>query len=160
MKLESTLNRRPALLHLAPVFDVMALMVIFYLLGTTLVHHSGVAVDPPVSSSQLPPLDSAHKVLVTAGEDPQVFFDREQLTFDAVIERLEQKPKEDYDTVYLKVDRFTSIGKLMQLWDAARKGGYRIYQGAQEPSSASLRSQDDSVRTGVVPPSPSPEQTP
>ncbi len=160
MKLESTLNRRPALLHLAPVFDVMALMVIFYLLGTNLVHHSGVAVDPPVSASQLPPLASAHKVLVTAGENPQVFFDREQLTFEAVIERLERKPDGDYDTVYLKVDRFTSIGKLMQLWDAAWKGGYKIYQGSQEPPKAATTAvlvPDDNV--GTKPPQP-PVQAP
>ena len=134
MKLESTLNRRPALLHLAPVFDVMALMVVFYLVGTTLVHHSGVAITPPVSVAQLPPLDSARKVLLTAGDNPQVFFDREQLTFESLLERLEKEPENGSDTVYLKVDQYTSIGKLMQLWDAAKKGGYKIYQGSQEPS--------------------------
>ncbi len=42
MKLESSLDRPPALLHLAPLLDVMALMVVFYLLGSTFIHHSGI----------------------------------------------------------------------------------------------------------------------
>jgi len=71
---------------------------------------------------------------LTAGDNPQVFFDREQLTFESLLERLEKEPENGSDTVYLKVDQYTSIGKLMQLWDAAKKGGYKIYQGSQEPS--------------------------
>lgn len=127
MKLESTLDRRPALLHLAPVLDVMALMVVFYLLGSNLIHHSGLGVKLPVSSSQLPALTSSHVVLVTAGDPPMVLFDRTQMDYAALIDRLREGPIDGRTAVYLKMDRRVANGVSVEVVNAALSGGFQAY---------------------------------
>jgi biopolymer transport protein ExbD len=128
MKLESTLDRRPALLHLAPVLDVMALMVVFLLMGSRLIYQSGVGIDLPVSSSQLPPLDSARVVLITASDPPTVLMDRQQMTLDALVAELERGPSDSRDVLYLKMDRRLPSGVTMRATDAALQGGFKVYQ--------------------------------
>lgn len=137
MKLESTLDRRPALLHLAPVLDVMALMVVFFLLGSSLIHHSGVGIKLPVSAAQLPPIASSHVVLVTAGDPPLVLFDREQITYEALLFRLEEKPEGSHDVVYFKLDRRLSSGTSMEVVNAALQGGFQVFQKTNPPKGAS-----------------------
>lgn len=139
MKLESTLDRRPGLLHLVPLLDVMALMVIFYLLGTTFIHQSGVAVKLPVSSSQIPPLASAHVVLV-AGDPttPQIFFDRRQLGLAELQTRLMQGPKDGGPTtVILKADRRIPSGTLIDITNAAQVAGFQVMLATELNSSDS-----------------------
>lgn len=136
MKLESTLDRRPALLHLAPVLDVMTLMVVFFLMGSSLIYQSGVGIELPVSSSQLPPLGSAHVVLVTMGEPPLVLFDRRQMTYETLLKTLESGPMVDEDgdsesvrdVVYFKMDRRMPNGRTMEILNAALRGGFQVFQ--------------------------------
>ena len=128
MKLESSLDRPPALLHLAPILDVMGLMVVFYLLGSTFIHHSGISIQLPTSASQLPPLASSHVVLVTAGTPPVVVFDREQISYDALLEKLgaEERPEDARESIYFKIDKRISNGKTMTILNAAAQGGYKV----------------------------------
>ena len=136
MKLESSLDRRPALLHLAPVLDVMVVVVVFYLLGSAFIHHSGVAVELPVTSSQLPPLSAAHVVLITVGDPPLVLFDRVQMSYEDLIERLKDRPEGAHEAVYFKMDRRLPSGTTMKVLNAALMGGYQVYQ-ATEPAGTS-----------------------
>ncbi len=136
MKLESTLDRRPALLHLAPVLDVMALMVVFFLLGSSLIHHSGVGIELPVSSSQLPPLASSHVILITAGDPPLVLFDRGQISYAELLARLEEKPEGSHDVVYFKMDRRLPSGTSMEVVNAALKGGFQVFQATNPKKEA------------------------
>ncbi len=137
MKLESTLDRRPALLHLAPVLDVMALMVVFYLMGSRLIYQSGVGVDLPVSSSSLPPLADARVVLIAASDPPLVLMDRSQMTFESLISELSEGPNEEdtRDVVYLKMDRRLPSGVTMAAVNAALKGGFRVFQATDRRES-------------------------
>jgi biopolymer transport protein ExbD len=152
MKLESTLDSRPALLHLAPLLDVMALMVVFYLLGSNVIHHSGVGVELPVAAAQLPPLAASHVVLVSASATPLVLFDRELMTYDALIGRLGKRAEGSPDAIYFKMDRRLSLGTTMEIFNAALMGGYRVYQ-ATEPEKTLSPSL-------VIPPSLPPEENP
>ncbi len=145
MKLESTLDRRPALLHLAPVLDVMALMLIFYLLGTTVVHHSGLSVNLPVSrsKSQLPPLSSAHVVFLSASQPPQVFFDRQQMTLEELLGRLSSKPSNAHDNIYFKADQQVSNATVTRIWEMALAAGYRVFHATQAPNQTGALETDE-----------------
>lgn len=141
MKLESTLDRRPALLHLAPVLDVMGLMLFFFLLAGSLITPGGVGVDLPISSSQLPPLAKSHVVLIAAGDPPLVLFDRAEMSYEALLEALAKPPEDDRYAVYFKMDRRLSSGMTMEVMDAALRGGYQVFQAttskeASAPSNA------------------------
>ncbi len=137
MKLESSLDRRPALLHLAPVLDVMALMVVFYLLSSAFIHHSGVSIELPVSQAQLPPIQGAHVVLITASDPPLVLFDRQRMSLERLLERLQHKPEDGHDAVYLKMDRRLSAGTIITVQNAALLGGYHVFQATDPKPTAS-----------------------
>lgn len=77
MKLHSQITLRPDLLYLAPLINVVFLLLIFFLLNSNLVVRSGMRVELPPSDSSLRPLERAHTVTVTAGEEPQIFLNGE-----------------------------------------------------------------------------------
>lgn len=135
MKLESSLDRPPALLHLAPLLDVMALMVVFYLLGSTFIHHSGINFSLPASDSQLPPLGSAHVVLITEGEPPLVVFDRNQIPFAELLQRLEAKERPDdaEDAIYFMIDQRISSGTTMRVLNTALASQYKVHYATVPP---------------------------
>lgn len=134
MKLETSLDRTPALLHLAPLLDVMALMVVFYLLGSTFIHHSGINITLPPSESQLPPLGAAHVVLITAGDPPLVVFDRVQIPFPELMKRLEAKerPAEAEDAIYFMIDQRVSTGTSMKVVNAALASDYKVHYATED----------------------------
>lgn len=137
MKLESSLDRTPALLHLAPLLDVMALMVVFYLLGSTFIHHSGLNIEPAVSDSQLPPLGTSHVALLTAGDPPQVVFDRAPMSFQALMRRLElkERPEDAQDSIYFMFDQRLPSGTTLKVLNAALMSKYKVYYGSVAPPS-------------------------
>ena len=58
MKLESNLKHHVAVLHTAPILDVVLLLLIFFLMSSSLVIQSGVSVELPFSGSSLPPIEA------------------------------------------------------------------------------------------------------
>lgn len=72
MKLHSQLTLRPDFLYLAPLLNVVLLLLIFFLLNSNLVVRSGYRVQLPPGNSSLKPLERAHLVTITGGEIPRV----------------------------------------------------------------------------------------
>jgi biopolymer transport protein ExbD len=77
MKLESTLPEQPGFLFVVPVFNVFALLLLFFLLGPSFVSQSGVAVELPVSRFQLESQANTAVVTITAEDPPSYWFERE-----------------------------------------------------------------------------------
>ena len=138
MKLESSLDRTPALLHLAPLLDVMGLMVVFYLLGSTFIHHSGFSIEPAVSDSQLPPLGSSHVALLTAGDPPLVVFDRTRMPVPDLLKRLQlkERPEGAQDAIYFMFDQRIPSGTTTSVLNAALMSKYKVYYGTVAPPAS------------------------
>ncbi len=80
MKLESTLNFRADLLYVAPLFNALLLLLLYFLVNSSLVVRSGVRVDLPVSGSSLKSMQNAHVVTITTGpQGPIVLFNETQI---------------------------------------------------------------------------------
>ena len=73
MKLQSTLSVRPDFLYLAPLLNIVLLLLIFFLLNSNLVVRSGIRVELPVSQSSLKPVERAQIITITAGDTPSVW---------------------------------------------------------------------------------------
>lgn len=91
MKLKTDLPERPGLLHAMPVFDLFALLLLFFLLGPSFVLQSGIRVDPPPSRFQLERFDetlvvSIHSIANDA--DPILYLGREPIPLKALPDRL------------------------------------------------------------------------
>jgi biopolymer transport protein ExbD len=79
VKLESTIKIRPDFLYLAPLLNVVMLLMVFFLLSSNFVVRSGVRVDLPVTTSSLPrEWGAAHAVTITSGPVPRVLLNSEE----------------------------------------------------------------------------------
>ena len=68
MKLEMSLPERPGFLHAVPILNIFALVQLFFLLGPSLVLHSGVAVDLAPSRFQMERYQDSIVVTLGPGE--------------------------------------------------------------------------------------------
>jgi biopolymer transport protein ExbD len=83
MKLVTTLPERPGFLHVIPVLDLFLLMVLFFMVGPSLILQSGVTVDLPPSKFQMERFQDTLVVTLGAGDaEGNIHFGRRSVTFD------------------------------------------------------------------------------
>src|SRR5204863_527749 len=80
MKLLSHLPKQGFWLYLGPVLNVLTLLLIFFLLGSTFVVRSGVHVTLPENASRLTGFDHAHVITVSTASDPVFYLDGKPAT--------------------------------------------------------------------------------
>ncbi len=129
MKLESNLRHHIAVLHTAPILDVVLLLLIFFLMSSRLVIQSGVTVDLPFSSWSLPPVEESHVITVTAGPAPQVYLNADRIDFERLTAELE-KGEGGRRHVILKADRLAPYGLVMEISDLVLAEGYELSHAA------------------------------
>ena len=88
MKLETSLHDNAGFLYLAPLINVMLLLMLFFLLSSSFVLRSGISVDVPTSSGSLPPVENAHIITVTRGAAPQIYFNEHEVGLDGLEEKI------------------------------------------------------------------------
>jgi biopolymer transport protein ExbD len=137
VKLESSLRFRPGLLLMVPLVDVFGILLVFFLLGSSLVLQSGVRVELPPSSFALQGLAEGHVLVVSAGDSAKLLLDDGEQSIDGVGERLDALARADRErlgrvgSVVIKADRTTPHGLVMALADAALARGFRVAVAAQ-----------------------------
>ena len=134
MKLESTLPRRSGFLHFTPVLDVAILLLIFFLLGSNFVLHSGVSVDLPGSTSRLPPVGESHLITVTAGDPPKIYFNEEPISLSELREKI--SGEDGIRSVIIHGDELSTYGLVFEIGNLVLGSGYEVYL-ATEPSIGS-----------------------
>ncbi len=122
MKLTSNLKLRPDFLYLAPLLNVVMLLMIFFLANSALVVQGGTRVELPISGSTLRPLEHAHVLTVTAGVDPEMYFNKERVTLSDLRSRLEAG-REKSRHVIINADALVSHGLVTQLQDLIWEAG-------------------------------------
>ncbi len=124
MKLESTLPPRSGFLHFTPVLDVAVLLLIFFLLGSNFVLHSGVTVNLPGSTSRLPPLAESHLITITAGDPPRVFFNDEPVSLSSLQEKIGGEDR--IKNVIIHADKLATFGLVLQISNTLLAAGYDV----------------------------------
>lgn len=101
MKLYSTIKIRPDFLYLAPLLNVVMLLLVFFMLNSSFVVRSGVRVDLPVTTSSLRPAgrNMDHAVTITSGAEPRVLLNSEEISPGELTERLKSLKKESREVV-------------------------------------------------------------
>ena len=94
MKLESTIRVRPDFLYLAPLLNVVLLLMVFFLLNSSLVVRSGYRVDLPVSGSSLKLIERAHIITITAETTPRILLNSEETAIGDLAAKLVTMKKE------------------------------------------------------------------
>lgn len=91
MKLRMTLPSRPGFLHVLPGIDIVALILVFPLLGPSLVHQTGIEVKVHESPWRLAQMENPVVVTIGTGSPTPVWVNKKQVELkdlEAEIQRL------------------------------------------------------------------------
>jgi biopolymer transport protein ExbD len=122
MKLQSTIRIRPDFLYLAPLLNVVMLLMVFFLLNSNFMVRSGYRVDLPVSGSSLKLSERAHIVTITSGESPRILLNSEEIAIGDLTARLVELKKVSRDVV-INPDSTAAIGLMLRVFKAVHAAG-------------------------------------
>ena len=128
-------ERKPAQIDMAPMLDMVFILLIFFLVTTTFVRESGVEVNRPAALTAQETRQSGLRLGISA--EGQIFVDGQQIdvrSIRAVTERfLAQTPD---GSIVIVADRTVRTGLTVKVLDQCRlAGAQRIAVAAEAPSS-------------------------
>ena len=137
MKLESTIRVRPDFLYLAPLLNVVLLLMVYFLLNSNLVVHSGIRVDLPIADSSIRVSEHPHLVTISGDDPPQVLLNNQEiapgdLTELLIARRKETKGKERRDVV-INFDSRAPGGMIVRVINSIKAAGCNAFFGTRPP---------------------------
>lgn len=130
MKLQSTLTLRPDFLYLAPLLNIVLLLLIFFLLNSNLVVRSGIRVQLPVSQSSLKLVERAHIITIQAGDSPSVWLNDKPIFTGDLAAALEAVKSETRNVV-VNADQAVPHGMVQRVQNAVLAAGCDLAMGTQ-----------------------------
>lgn len=134
MKLEMTLPEKPGFLHALPLIDLLALVMLFPLLTSSLAPQAGAEVELPETNFRLQRVSNPIVVSITGGTDPQYWVGKDQVERDQLLEAVKLRAvgwsEGGAPAVLLKVDR-TAQSYGMDVCFELLHDGYRCLWGAK-----------------------------
>jgi len=124
MKLESSLNTRPGMGYIAPLLDVVMLLLIFFLLSSQFIQRSGFAVDLPFSRSTLEALAEADVITIPTGTLEEVLVNDRRVNVENLQEHLEARAKVARQIV-IRADKAAPHGRVVNIVNIANDAGFR-----------------------------------
>lgn len=124
MKLESTLTSRPGMGYIAPLLDVVMLLLIFFLLSSQFIQRSGFAVDLPFSRSTLESLGDADVITIPTGREQRILLNDSRFALEELGERLKERAKTARQIV-IRADQQASLSSLTNIINLARDAGFK-----------------------------------
>jgi biopolymer transport protein ExbD len=115
-------SRPDVAINIAPLVDVVFLLVIFFAVSTTFLETAGLKLELPTSSStaERVPLD----LTVLLAADGSLSFGGEQVNLEQLGERLRQVlAGAERKIVVLRADRSTAHGEVVKIMDLIRESG-------------------------------------
>lgn len=130
MKLEMSLPERPGLLHAVPVFDIFALLLLFFLMGPSFVLQSGVTVDLPLSRFQMERFEDTLVVTLGPGEpDLRIHLGRDPVSMTELglrLDELRDAGAPARTIVLLKTDEGTPVRDERLISELVLEKGFRL----------------------------------
>ncbi len=118
MKFKRKIFLEKGTLDLAPLIDVVFLLLIFFMLTSSFIFQPGIRVNLPraVTSEVL------HKELlvVTITAENAVFIKERPISGDELVSRITIAAR-DGQPLLIKADRGTDMGKVIEIWDICRQ---------------------------------------
>ena len=127
MKLETNLTNRAGMMYIAPLLDVVLLLLVFFLLGSSLILKSGYAVSVPYSDSSLPSTDRSHVITMAmaAGGKSTIFFNEHRVGMDELAARLSDGDLQ-IRQIILRADQGTPFGAVVDVSNLVLSKGYDL----------------------------------
>ena len=107
-------------LDLAPLIDVLFLLLIFFMLTSSFVYQPGIKIDlPKAVTSEV--IKEKNIVIMLTGENT-VYLNNKIITMKELLETLKNSLYAERP-VLIKADKKASLGRVVQIWDVCRDAG-------------------------------------
>lgn len=112
-------------LNLAPMIDVVFLLLIFFMVATTFATlEEQIDLDLPVAESGEAPLEIQDELIVDVDRDGNLFLEGAAVDEDALANLFERTARRDPDTpVTVRGDQASSLGRIVSVLDLCRLAG-------------------------------------
>ena len=118
MKLKRTVFLEKGRLDIAPLIDVIFLLLIFFMLTSSFIFQPGIRVNLPraVTSEVL------HKelLIVTITDGNEIFINERPIEGDELVSRITLAAR-DGQPLLIRADKMANLGKVIEVWDICRQ---------------------------------------
>lgn len=109
-------------LDIAPLIDVIFLLLIFFMLTSSFIFQPGIKVDlPKAITSEV--IQKKNLILVITKKN-EIFVNERLLTNEELLSRLRIAARAE-KPILIKSDRGTSFGEIVRIWDICRQEGVK-----------------------------------
>ncbi len=107
-------------LDIAPLIDVVFILLIFFMLTSNFIVESGIRIDLPkaVSSQTL----GKSRVTITVSSDDLAYLNGKYIS-DKNLKKFLLSQKDKVSSVFIKSDRRASLGRIVRIWDICKSSG-------------------------------------
>ena len=118
-------------IDIAPLIDVVFLLLIFFMLTSTFISQPGIEVNLPkaVTSEVL----DKESLVITVTSENVIYLERKVVTLRELESRL-SKAYSEGKSLLIKADRRASVGRVVEVWDLSRSLGIPKINIATEQS--------------------------
>jgi len=107
-------------LNIAPLIDVVFLLLVFFMLSSHFVTQSGIKITlPEAVTAKLHPEED---IIISITEDNHLYLNEEEVTLDNLLDELRSKVKKtEKKTVIIKADKKIDLGLAVRVMDIAKQ---------------------------------------
>ena len=122
-------------INMAPLIDMVFLLLIFFMVTTSFVKETGIDVQPPTASTA--ELKNRGTILIGVTEDGRVFFEKQQVNINSVRGHMERALGENPEgAVVIVADQKSDTGVIVRIMDQCRlAGARRLSIAAKKPEA-------------------------
>lgn len=127
-------NHHDVEINMAPLIDMVFLLLIFFMATTSFVKESGIDVNRPTAASAQ--LKAKGNILLGVSEDGRIFFDKIPIDVRSVRAHIERALAENPEgSVVIVADQKSDTGVIVRIMDQCRlAGARRVSIAAAKPS--------------------------
>ena len=115
-------NRATPGLDMAPLIDMVFILLIFFLVNTSFVKETGIEVSRPTASTAT--VENKTSVLIAIDTDNRIFMEQREIDLRAVRANVERALAENPEAAVIVVaDKTSSTGTAIQVMDGCRMAG-------------------------------------
>lgn len=105
---------------IAPLIDVVFILLVFFMLTSSFIVKPGIKVDLPKTVTHQAVKSKRLSIVVTA-ED--VVYLNGEVAIDEEIRNFLEENKDKVKSVFIKADKYSSMGRVVEVWDICREVG-------------------------------------
>ena len=117
-------------LDIAPLIDVVFLLLIFFMLTSSFVFQPGIRVNLPKAMTS--EVLQKELLVITLREDNSIFINERRIEGDELLSRISLAARQD-QPLLIRADKKANLGKVIEVWDACRQANVKQINIATTP---------------------------